>query len=126
MKNLGWLLVFIPAVCTCSTVLLAIAHYFHLIESDQATLFLMIAMAVINGLGTLAIAIRTRGNLPYLLLGNLMFFIVFVFSVTTTQHHDCAHHDDSLATQPKANAANSAPKAQDLDLTSSELCNNCN
>ncbi|QFU24120.1 hypothetical protein FM038_019520 [Shewanella eurypsychrophilus] len=54
---------------------------------------MMLFVLVVNVLGGIVIAIKTRGNLPYLLFGNFLFFIVFVFSITTVSHHDCSHHE---------------------------------
>ncbi|ABZ76994.1 hypothetical protein Shal_2436 [Shewanella halifaxensis HAW-EB4] len=47
----------------------------------------------INVLGCIVIGVRTSGNLPYLLFGNLLFFIIFVFSITTVRNHNCNHHE---------------------------------
>ncbi|WP_076410560.1 hypothetical protein [Shewanella sp. UCD-KL12] len=98
MKNLGWLLVFIPALCTCASVLFSIIHYFHIIESADVVIDLMLFILVVNVLGCVVIAFKTSGNLPYLLFGNILFFIVFVFSITTVSHHDCSHHESTKLT----------------------------
>lgn len=93
MKNLAWLLIFIPAFCTCASVLFSIFHYFHIIESATLVVNLMLMILVINIFGCIAIAVRTSGHLPYLLFGNMLFFIVFVFAITTVTHHNCSHHE---------------------------------
>ncbi|MBW8183048.1 hypothetical protein [Shewanella nanhaiensis] len=94
MKKLSWLLIFIPALSVCAAVILGIAHYFHLIDSSDLVVKMMMFILGLNLASCLFIAMKTSGNLPYLLLGNMMFFIVFVFSITTVRNHNCNHHED--------------------------------
>ncbi|WP_220741599.1 hypothetical protein, partial [Shewanella schlegeliana] len=82
-----------PALCTCSLVLMVIFHYFHIFESSTIVLNSMFVLLGINLFGCIAIALRTSGNLPYLLFGNLLFFIIFVFSITAVKNHNCNHHE---------------------------------
>lgn len=99
LKNLAWLLIFVPAVCSCLLVLMAIFHYLHVIESADLLVNMMFALLGLNLVAGVAIAIRTSGNLPYLLFGNLLFFIIFVFSIATVNTHNCEHH--STDTRPQ-------------------------
>ncbi|MCL1145816.1 hypothetical protein AB4298_03695 [Shewanella sp. 10N.261.52.F9] len=99
MKNLGWLLIFIPALCTCSLVFMVILHYFHIIESTEILVGLMFSLLALNLMGCVTIGLKTSGNLPYLLFGNLLFFIIFVFSIATVNTHDCQHHEQKQNSQ---------------------------
>ncbi|WP_220782385.1 hypothetical protein [Shewanella sairae] len=111
MKNLGWLLIFIPALCTCSLVFMVILHYFHIIESTEILVGLMFSLLALNLIGCVAIGLKTSGNLPYLLFGNLLFFIIFVFSIATINSHNCEHHE-----QKQINQLSSPILGQQLDL----------
>lgn len=105
MKNLAWLLIFIPALCTCTSVLLSIMHYFHIIESGTVVVNLMMLTLVINIVGCIAIAVKSSGHLPYLLFGNMLFFIVFVFSITTVTHHYCSLHEGANSASLESKSA---------------------
>lgn len=112
MKNFAWLLIFVPAVCSCLLVVMSILHYLHVIESANLLVNMMFALLGLNLLAGVAIAIRTSGNLPYLLFGNLLFFIIFVFSIATVSTHNSDHHSADKASQ-----FNSPILEKDLDLS---------
>ncbi|MCK8046714.1 hypothetical protein MSG37_17635 [Shewanella sp. 1CM18E] len=112
MKNFAWLLIFVPAVCSCLLVVMAILHYLHVIDSANLLVNMMFALLGLNLLAGVAIAIRTSGNLPYLLFGNLLFFIIFVFSIATVNTHNSDHH-----TADKASQFNSPILGEELDLS---------
>lgn len=95
MKKLSWLLLLTPAICTCSTIVIAIFHYFHILSNVTGLLTLLGIICVVNVLSYLLIYIKTKGHLSYILIGNMMFFIVFVFSATTIQSHNCEHHEEA-------------------------------
>lgn len=120
LKNLGWLLIFIPALCTCSLVLMVIFHYFHIIESGGMVVNTMFVLLAINVFGCIAICVRTSGHLPYLLFGNLLFFIIFVFSITAVRNHNCNHHEQEEVFQYGVHQV-----GDKLDIGVDARCDNC-
>ncbi|RTR39943.1 hypothetical protein EKG38_04075 [Shewanella canadensis] len=114
------LLLLTPAICTCLTIVIAILHYFHILNNVTGVLVLLGITCVVNVLSYFVISIKTKGNLPYILLGNMMFFIVFVFSATTVQSHNCEHHEEAVVFQYGVHDA-----GEEIKIGVGATCVNC-
>ncbi|WP_299793309.1 hypothetical protein [uncultured Shewanella sp.] len=100
--------------------MIAIFHYFHIFNNVTGLLALLGIICVVNVLSYLVITVKTKGNLPYILLGNLMFFIVFVFSATTIQSHNCEHHEEAAVFQYGVHDAGG-----EIDIGVDASCESC-
>ncbi|MCL1036174.1 hypothetical protein L2750_03255 [Shewanella submarina] len=92
MRDSKWLLVVIPALCACFATLVAILHYLHIVEDNSTALTLMFSALALYLCTSITLGMTTSGNATYILFSALMFFIVFVFAITTVTSHNCEHH----------------------------------